>query len=83
MNYHYIDYMIKERRREELEACEKQRLLNSAGYSKKAMIRKGFTDLVNALRRLTTPRTLNHLRLYPHGSMVKVVARIRRETGVC
>jgi hypothetical protein len=80
MNYHYIDYMIKERRREELEACEKQRLLNSAGYSQKAMIRKGFTNLVDALRRLTTPWTLNHRRLYPYGSMVKVVARIRRET---
>lgn len=80
MNYHYIDYMIRERRREELEACERQRLLNSAGYSQKAMIRKGFTNLVNAFRRLTTQWSLDYRRIYPYGSMVKVVARIRRET---
>jgi phosphoserine phosphatase len=32
MNYHYIDYMIKERQREELDACERLRTLRSAGY---------------------------------------------------
>ena len=33
MNYHYIDYMIRERQREELKVCERRRLLKSAGYS--------------------------------------------------
>ena len=80
MNAHYIDYMIRERRREELEACERQRLLNAAGYSQKAMIGKGFTNLVNGLRSLITQWRLNHRRRYPYGSMVKVVARMRRET---
>ena len=80
MNFHYIDYMITERRREELEACARQRLLKAAGYSQTAMIRKGFTNLVNACRRLTTQWSLNYRRLYAYGSMVKVVARIRRET---
>ena len=78
MNYHYIDYMIKERRRAELEECERQRLLNSAGYSQAALISKAFGDLANAVRRLRAQLSRNHRLVYPHGSMVKVVGRIRR-----
>ena len=79
MNVHYIDYMIKERRREELEACARQRLLISAGYSQTALIRRSFSNLVNALRRLITKQPLTDRRHYPYGSMVKAVARIRRD----
>lgn len=32
MNYHYIDYMLKERRRWELEECKRIQLLKAAGY---------------------------------------------------
>lgn len=32
MNHHYIEYMIRERRREEIEACDRQRMLKYAGY---------------------------------------------------
>ena len=78
MNFHYIDYMIKERRREELEACERQRLLNSAGYSQTVLISTSFSNLVNALRCQITQWSLNYRRLYPYGSMVKLVARTRR-----
>ena len=33
MNHNYIDYMIKERREEEIADCERRRLLKAAGYS--------------------------------------------------
>jgi len=79
MNFHYIDYMIKERRRAELEACERQRLLNSAGYSQTTLIGRGFNNLANTVRRVTKRWSLNHRRLYPNGSMVRVVALIRRD----
>ena len=79
MNFHYIDYMIKECRRAELEACERRRSLNSAGYSQTALIHRGFTNLVNTVRRVTKLWSLNHLRLYPNGSMVRVVALRRRD----
>ena len=78
MNFHYIDYMIKERIRTELEACERQRLLNSVSYSQTDLIRRGFDNLIKTVRRLTKQRSLNHRRLYPNGSMVRVVALIRR-----
>ncbi len=32
MNHHYIEYMVRERRREEIEACNRMRMLRSAGY---------------------------------------------------
>jgi len=80
MNFHYIDYMIKERTKIELEACERQRLLNSAGYSQTALIRRGFRNLVNTVRRVTKRWSASHRRLYPNGFMVRVVARIRRDS---
>ncbi len=33
MNHHYIEYMIRERRREEIEASDRQRILKRAGYN--------------------------------------------------
>ncbi|MBT8347274.1 MAG: hypothetical protein KJO28_13330 [Desulfofustis sp.] len=79
MNFHYIDYMIKERRREELEACARQRILNSAGYSQTGLICKSFRNMVSAVRRVTKQWTLDHRRQYPYGFMVKIVAQTRRE----
>jgi hypothetical protein len=78
MNYHYIDYMIKARRREELAECERQRVLNSSGYSQAVLIRKAVDDLVNAVRRLRIQWTRTHRLLYPYGPMVKTVGRTRR-----
>lgn len=52
MNYHYIDYMIKERQREELEECERRRLLKSAGYDQEGLIQKTGSGFLNAVRRL-------------------------------
>ncbi len=31
MNHHYMEYMIRERRREEIEACNRLRMLKHAG----------------------------------------------------
>ncbi len=33
MNFHYVEFMIKERRRQELEDCQKIHLLKAGGYS--------------------------------------------------
>lgn len=79
MNFHYIDYMIKERRGAELESGERQRILNSAGYSQTALIPRGFSNLVNTVRCVTKRWSASHQRLYPNGSMVRVVAPIRRD----
>lgn len=38
MDYHDIDYMIKERRRDDLEVCERMRLLKSAAYTQSGFI---------------------------------------------
>ena len=32
MNHHYIEYMIREQRREEIEACNRLRMLKHAGH---------------------------------------------------
>ncbi len=37
MNYHYIEYMIKERRREEVEALKKARLLKNIECSDRVL----------------------------------------------
>lgn len=33
MNLYYIEFMIRERRREEIERCNRMRMLASAGYT--------------------------------------------------
>ena len=33
MNYHYIEYMLKERKEEEIKACQRARMLKAANYS--------------------------------------------------
>ena len=55
MNYHYIDYMIRERRREELEECERRRLLKSSGTSQTGWIpwaRRIFSNAVERLKEI-------------------------------
>ena len=79
MNPHYIDYMIKERRREELEEFERRRLLYSAGYSQPTLIHNVCRDLSNAFYSLIKHWPFSHRRLQPCGSMTKVVARVEGE----
>jgi hypothetical protein len=79
MNFYYIDYMIRERRREELEECERLRLLNSTGYSQSILIHQVCRDLFNAFHRLLKKRSFGHWRLQPCGSMPKVVAQTEGE----
>jgi hypothetical protein len=79
MNLHYIDYMIRERRREELKECERRRLLNSAGYSQSILIQKICRDLFNAFLRLLKKRSFSNRQLQPCSSMAKVVARTEGE----
>jgi hypothetical protein len=70
MNYFYIDYMIQERRREELEACERRRLLKSAGYSRKGLRRSVGDLLSSALQSLKQLRMVPPKGLYTTFSMV-------------
>ena len=74
MNYHYIEYMLKERQREELEACERRRLLEAAGHPQAGLIHKAFSGLTNFVRRFKEQQTLRHKRLHACVSMVHKVA---------
>ena len=56
MNPHYIDYMIRERRREELEACQRRRLLNSAGRQQSGLLHQIGKTFRNTVRRLKEKR---------------------------
>ena len=77
MNYHYIDYMNKARQREILEACERKRLIYSAGTTQVGLfheIRSGIVNGVNRLRKKLPTR--NHS-LQPSVSMVKAVTGMK------
>ena len=74
MNYHYIDYMIKERQREELEACERWRTLRSVGYHQESLIRKIGSGILNAVRRSKEQKLFRFRRLHPSYSMAKNIA---------
>lgn len=80
MNYHYIDYMIKERQRDELEACERQRLLNSAAYNQTGLIRMICNGLVDAVQRLRKQCSIKNQLLHPRCSIVRGLVRTRGET---
>ncbi len=79
MNLHYIDYMNRERRREELGECERRRLLNSVGYSQPILIHEVCRDLINLFLRLIKQRIYGQRRLQPCGSMPKAVAQTEGE----
>lgn len=79
MNYHYIDYMIKERQRDELEACERRRLLNSAAYNQTGLMRmicNRIADAVNRLRKLCSNKSRPR---HPRCSIVSGFVRTRGE----
>ncbi|MGI9536878.1 MAG: hypothetical protein ACR2PB_07395 [Desulfocapsaceae bacterium] len=40
MNHHYIDYMIRQRQLEEIEDCERRRMLRAGGYDNNVMIHR-------------------------------------------
>ncbi len=45
MSYHYIEFMIKEQRKEEVEDCNRLRLLKRAGYSHTSCMVRMFVAL--------------------------------------
>lgn len=62
MNYHYIDYMIKERRKLEIEEARRRQLLRAAGYGKRSLV-SGFIILASKRVkewRLLLNRYVNH-----------------------
>ena len=65
MNHNYIDYMIKERREEEIADCERRRLLKAAGYSPAGPVQwavSGFNSLIELIRVRVCKRRSPHLR---------------------
>ena len=65
MNHNYIDYMIKERREEEIAECERRRLLKAAGYSPAGPVQwavRGFNSLIELIRVRACKRRSLHLR---------------------
>lgn len=79
MNYHYIDYMIKERQRDELEACERKRLLNSTASNQTGLIRMICNGIVDAVHRLIKQRSIRSWLLHPCCSIVRGFVRTRGE----
>lgn len=77
MKYHYIHYMIKEQQREELEACERRRMLKSAGYHHEGLIHKIGSGFLNAVRRLKEQQLYRFRQLDSSFSMVNNIARTR------
>ena len=79
MNYHYIDYMIKERQRDELEACERQRLLNSAAYNQTGLIRMICNGIGDAVQRLRKQCSIKNRLLHRRCSIDSGLVRTRGE----
>lgn len=79
MNYHYIDYMIKERQRDELEACERKRLLKSTTSNQTGLIRMICNGIVDAVHRLIKQRSIRSWLLHPCYSRVRGFVRTRGE----
>jgi len=75
MNYYYIDFMIRERQREEQESCERRRLLKSAGYHpQKGLLQKAGGGFLNAVHHLKEWQAFKLIRLHPCYSMANNVA---------
>jgi hypothetical protein len=79
MNYHCIDYMIKERQREELEACARRRLLKSAGHSQGGLVHMAKSGFLSTVRRLKVQLTFLFRRLQTNFSMLNNVAETQRD----
>lgn len=52
MNHYYIEFMIKERRRDERKECERRRRLNLAGHSHPGPMQKAGNIFVGMMRRI-------------------------------
>ncbi len=52
MNYHYIEYMIKEQQKEEIEACRRMCLLKGAGYSDPGLVERAWSAFAEKMRLL-------------------------------
>lgn len=50
MNYHYIEYMLKERKKEEIEACQRARMLKAADYSGGGLVQRAWSALTDKAR---------------------------------
>jgi len=79
MNYHYIDYMIKERHRDEREACERKRLLNGADKNRTGLIRIIRKGIVDAVHHQIKQRFDRDRYLRPRFSVVRGFVRNREE----
>ena len=64
MNHYYIEFMIKERRRDEREECEKQRLLKPVGHSHPGPMQKAGNIVVGMVRRIRERMELRNA--HPH-----------------
>lgn len=63
MNYHYIEYMIKERRKQEADECKRMQMLNAAGYLKKNLFNEVLQLLLDKmiLGKKTFSNRIKHL----------------------
>ena len=50
MNHHYIEYMIRERRREEIEAYSRLRMLKREGYLDPAFLQRFIIAVIRELK---------------------------------
>jgi hypothetical protein len=80
MNPHYIDYMIRERQREELEACQRRRLLNSAGRQQPGLLHQIGKTFRHTVRRLKEKRVSPERRMHPCFSILNSVARTKGDS---
>jgi hypothetical protein len=65
MNYYYIDYMVKERQKEVLDACKRRRLLNTVSAPQEGLIRRASNFAVNTFCHIKGPWIFRCRRLYP------------------
>lgn len=68
-NPHYIDYMIRERHRDELEACQRRLLLKSGSHHQPGFFRQKSTVFLNVFRRIKEKLTCRIKQLNPQFSL--------------
>jgi hypothetical protein len=50
MNHHYIDYMIKQQQRDEIEDSERRRMVKAAGYDHPGLMYRVVKMLIETVR---------------------------------
>lgn len=50
MNYHYIEYMLKEQKKEEIAACQRMRTLKGAGYPRGGLMERVWSAITHKAR---------------------------------